>query len=355
MNKINTQGWKEFYLTELFDIRGSVTTSKKDLAFTTNGYPYVTTAATNNGICGYTSKYTEEGNVITIDSAVLGYAFYQKENFTASDHVEKLVPKFDMNENIALYITSILNKTSKLYEYAYNKKRSQTALREEKIKLPVTKKGALDYEYIETYIENIKFKTSNRISNLKQVNSIKFMKCNLLWKKFHLYDKCLFDIDMGTKLDKSKMTELNPTINFVGRANSNNGITACVDKIMNIKPYKAGNITLSLGGEYLGSCFIQPKDFYTSQNVVVLIPKWKMPYEVKMFITAIIFKESRTYYKAFVNELNRHIKTDFSFYLPINKKGEPDWEYMENYMKEIEKQAKNKLTKLQTVLQPYSI
>ena len=34
-------------------------------------------------------------------------------------------------------------------------------------------------------------------------------------------------------------------------------------------------MTLSLGGEYLGSCFIQPDVFYTSQNVVVLIPKWK--------------------------------------------------------------------------------
>ena len=92
-------------------------------------------------------------------------------------------------------------------------------------------------------------------------------------------------------------------------------------------------MTLSLGGEYLGSCFIQPDVFYTSQNVVVLIPKWKMSFEVKQFISAMIFKESRLYYKAFVDELNRHIKTDFSFLLPVKDDGKPDWSYMEQYMR----------------------
>lgn len=65
------------------------------------------------------------------------------------------------------------------------------------------------------------------------------------------------------------------------RANNNNGITTRVDKIMGVEPYEAGNMTLSLGGEYLGSCFIQPDVFYTSQNVVVLVPKWDMSFEVK--------------------------------------------------------------------------
>ena len=47
-----------------------------------------------------------------------------------------------------------------------------------------------------------------------------------------------------------------------------------------------------------------------------------------------IFRESRMYYKAFIDELNRHIKTDFSFYLPVNENGSPDWDYMESYMRD---------------------
>ena len=167
------------------------------------------------------------------------------------------------------------------------------------------------------------------------------------WKRFHLYDNDLFNIDMGTKMDKAKMTELNPEVNFVGRANNNNGITARGDKVMGAEPYDAGNMTLSLGGEYLGSCFIQPDVFYTSQNVVVLIPKWNMSFEVKQFISTMIFKESRLYYKAFIDELNRHIKTDFTFLLPVKDDDRPDWKYMEQHMKDMIKVSEKVIGKFE--------
>ncbi len=35
-------------------------------------------------------------------------------------------------------------------------------------------------------------------------------------------------------------------------------------------PYKKGSLTLSLGGEKLGACFLQNEDFYTGQNIAVL-------------------------------------------------------------------------------------
>lgn len=153
------------------------------------------------------------------------------------------------------------------------------------------------------------------------------------WKEFHLYD--IFDIDSGTKLDKIKMKNENPTINFVGRANFNNGITTRVDEIKGIKPYKEGNLTLALGGSYLGACFIQTEPFYTSQNVVVLMPKEEISFYTKQFIASVIFKESQLHYKAFLDELNPHIKTDFVIKLPVDSEGKPDYQYMHKY---IEKQ-----------------
>lgn len=169
------------------------------------------------------------------------------------------------------------------------------------------------------------------------------------WKRFHLYDDGMFGIDMGTKMDKAKMKEIHPTVNFIGRANANNGITACVDRIDDIEPYPSGYMTLSLGGEYLGSCFIQPKPFYTSQNVIVLIPNDNMTDNVKRFIATMIFRESRSKYKAFVDELNRHIKTDFSVPLPVTSTGEPDWQYMENYMKVVMEESEKNIENLKQV------
>ena len=169
------------------------------------------------------------------------------------------------------------------------------------------------------------------------------------WKRFNLYDNLLFSIDAGNKFDKSKMTVVNPEINFVSRSNNNNGISCVVDRIDGVEPYKAGSMTIALGGEYLGSCFIQENDFYTSQNVNVLIPRWDMPDYVKRYISFVIFKESRTYYKAFEDELNRHMTTDFSVLLPIDDAGIPDWAYMEEYIKLIEEKAQKRIDILSNV------
>ena len=157
MNKIDTSNWKEFVLPDLFEICGSITTQKKELDLDSERseekpYPYITTAATNNGISGWSSTYTEKGNVITVDSAVLGVAFYQKFNFTASDHVEKLIPKFEMNENIGKFIAAVLNVNARIIGYAYEEKRSQTAMKKEKIKLPAINKLVPDFEKLAEYI-----------------------------------------------------------------------------------------------------------------------------------------------------------------------------------------------------------
>ena len=335
MNKIDISSWKTFYLTDLFNIGGSTTTPKNKLELSEDGeYPYITTAATNNGVNGYSNVFTDFGNVLTVDSAVLGTTFYQEKNFTASDHVEVLTPKFNMDKNTGLFIASVMNATGRLYGYAYNDKRSQTALKNEKIVLPVDSQGKLNIAFMDSFIEKSKKNVDLKIKNMKKVINNPKKKINIQkWKDFHLYD--LFEIDSGSKLDKVQMKTDNPRVNFVGRANANNGVTTKVNLIDGLEPYNAGNLTLSLGGEYLGSCFIQKEPFYTSQNVNVLIPKIEMSLYSKLFISTVIFRKSRLKYKAFIDELNRHVKTDFSFKLPVDMNGKPDWNYMEEYIKSL--------------------
>lgn len=168
------------------------------------------------------------------------------------------------------------------------------------------------------------------------------------WERFNLYNELLFTIDSGNKFDKSKMSFIEPNVNFVGRSGVNNGVTCFVDNVKGIEPYEAGFMTLALGGE-IGACFIQEKDFYTSQNVNVLIPNWNMSYFIKKFISLMIFKESKMYYKAFENELNRHLKTDFSILLPTIQSGVPDWKYIEEYMQFIEDKSTLRLHDLSSI------
>lgn len=156
--KFEIDKWREFELNELFKIQGSKTTPLLELEEYGHGkYPYVTTQATNNGIDGFFDFYSENGNVLTADSAVLGYCSYQALSFSASDHVEKLIPKFKMNEYIAMFLTTILNLEQ--YRYNYGRKCSQDRMKKISIKLP-NKNGNPDFEYMENYIKSLSYSSS---------------------------------------------------------------------------------------------------------------------------------------------------------------------------------------------------
>lgn len=156
--KLEADKWRKFELNELFKIQGSKTTPLLELEEYGKGkYPYVTTQATNNGVEGFFDFYSEDGNILTADSAVLGYCSYQSLPFSASDHVEKLTPKFKMNKYIAMFLSTILNLEQ--YRYNYGRKCSQDRMKKISIKLP-SKNGNPDFEYMENYIKSLSYSSS---------------------------------------------------------------------------------------------------------------------------------------------------------------------------------------------------
>jgi restriction endonuclease S subunit len=156
--ELSTTDWHYFKLTDLFCIIGTRTTPLIELEEYGHGvYPYVTTQATNNGVGGFYDHFTETGNVLVIDSAVLGYCSYQEQNFSASDHVEKLTPKFDMNRYIALFLTTVLNLEQ--YRYSYGRKASQGRLKRIRIKLP-SKNTKPYWQFMEDYIKSLPYSSN---------------------------------------------------------------------------------------------------------------------------------------------------------------------------------------------------
>jgi len=151
-------GWSKEKLEGLFEITGSKTTAKelldKEHTKGETKYPYVTTQTTNNGVRGWYNVYTNEGNILTIDSAVLGFCSYQSLNFTASDHVEKLIPKFNLNVFIAMFLTTIINMERK--KISYGRKFNQDRIVDTIIKLPF-KNGKIDWGFIEDYIKGLDY------------------------------------------------------------------------------------------------------------------------------------------------------------------------------------------------------
>ncbi|MFI3264802.1 MAG: N-6 DNA methylase [Rikenellaceae bacterium] len=156
---LNTDNWGLFKINELFNISGSRTTSIAELEeYGVGQYPYITTQATNNGVESFYNYYTELGNVLTVDSAVIGYCAYQHLNFSASDHVEKLTPLFDMNKYVAMFLVTIINLEQ--YRYNYGRKSSQSRMKSVSIKLPQREDGSPDFEFMDRYIKSLYYSNS---------------------------------------------------------------------------------------------------------------------------------------------------------------------------------------------------
>ena len=159
-NKLNLSDtildWQYFSLSDLFTIAGSKSFTKKQIREHRKGkYPYVVTSSENNGVQGFYNHYTEEGGVLTIDSATVGSCFYQPLKFSASDHVEKLIPKFDMSVYVALFIQTIINMER--FRYGYGRKFAQMRIKKTKIKLPADKEGKPDRQFMEDYIKSLPY------------------------------------------------------------------------------------------------------------------------------------------------------------------------------------------------------
>lgn len=120
----------------------------------------------------------------------------------------------------------------------------------------------------------------------------------------------LFEIKHGNKLDLNKMDKYRPTddaIAFIGRSGEGNGIVAFVRKLADQDPYDSGLVTVALGGAALSS-FVQPRSFYTAQNIDVLRPLAEMSLDVKLFYCLCI-EANRFRYSTYGREANRTLKT----------------------------------------------
>lgn len=360
MNKINTSTWGLFVIGDLLTkldlkIKKEDFDKRTDTSLEKNGefsLPLINAKDGNNGIMYYGRESDFESEEMCLDIVQNGavatgnvYAQIQKTGVLWDAYLIK--PKEEISKNALLYLSCVIEKCIKM-KYSYDNKAIWEKVKLEVIPLPQDDQGKPDWGYMDSYMNRTALKVDNDVNRINYIIKSRRRKSidTTSWKKFHLYDDCLFTIDSGTKLDKIKMTTKNPSVNFVGRANANNGVTDFIDEIDGLKPYQPGCLTISLGGEYLGSCFIQDKPFYTSQNVNVLIPKHPMSDYCKRFISTMIFREGRLKYKAFIDELNRHIKTDFSILLPVKTDNTPDWDYMEKYMIMMEHKAQTTLHSL---------
>lgn len=157
--KLDISSWKLFQISELFNVQKGKRLTKSDMK--DGKIRFIGASAINNGITAYilNDEHLHPQNTITLSyNGSIGEAFYQDEMFWASDDVNVLYPKFEMNREMALFMIPLLKTAGK--RYAFIDKWKKEDMEKSKIPLPADKDGNPDYKYMENYIVN-KFDMTN--------------------------------------------------------------------------------------------------------------------------------------------------------------------------------------------------
>ena len=147
--------WKAFYFTEVFtEIQRGKRLKKAD--HEEGNTPYVSSTSLNNGIDGFIGN---EGSVRRFDdcltlanSGSVGCAFYHQYTFVASDHVTKL-KRDGLDKYAYLFMIPIINRLSE--KYSFNREINDERIKREKLLLPATDKGEIDFTFMSAFMKDI--------------------------------------------------------------------------------------------------------------------------------------------------------------------------------------------------------
>ena len=145
------------------------------------------------------------------------------------------------------------------------------------------------------------------------------------WKWFR-YDE-IFDIRKGKRLTKENMTE--GSIRYIGAIDSNNGLSAYIGNDSQL--HQGNAISVSYNGS-IGFAFYQEKEFWATDDVNVLYPKFLLNRYIAMFLCHLIEREQYRFCYGRKWDLEAMNKSKIK--LPVTQEGTPDWKYMEDFVKD---------------------
>lgn len=237
-----------------------------------------------------------------------------------------------MTFDTCLFMSAILNRTFNGFDYSnmcsWNKIKKMT------IKLPVTSSGDPNWAYMDSFMAEVMKESEACLENLRLADEKKTAVDISKWKEFRIGS--LFDIVKGTRLTKANMRP--GDIRFIGSSAMNNGWTTSIENNEHLHP--ANTLTVCYNGS-VGETFYQDKRFWASDDVNVLYPKFCMSKNIGMFIAPLIRSVGQHY--AFVDKWRMEVMKHDEIKLPADDKGEPDWAYMDSYMRDVIQNAESNI------------
>jgi hypothetical protein len=333
---LENKEWKEFVFEDFFEIESTSSgIDRNKLINKAGNIPYLTRSEKDNAydsfICKQLDKYKmDDSNVITIglDTQTV---FYQPNPFYTGQNIQIL--KCDkLNKELAKFLIPLIKRQMEKFNWGGNGA-TLTRLRRSKLLVPVTKENKPDYDFMEQFVkhkEQTKIKTyqnfiHNRLKHLKKTP--KTVSLNQKeWGEFFIQE--IAEIISGQDIYARERIEGNTP--YVSATANQNGIGYFVDN--ENKTLESNCLSVNRNGS-VGYSFYHPYKALFGNDCRKLRLK-KSNKHIGIFISQQITRQKGKYgygYKMGTARLKRQ-----KIMLPINKIDEPDYEFMENYIKNLE-------------------
>lgn len=334
MQSLDEKEWKHFRMPEIFGLiqRGK---RLKNADHVPGIVPYVSSTANNNGVDDYieaTPGTRAFGDCISLaNSGSVGTAFYEPFEYVASDHVTALKTE-GMSKYVYLFLIATIEKQGS--NFNFNREINDARIKNMQIMLPVDDAGEPDYAYMAEYVQQKRAAMLDkyhkyveaRIAELGELIEIPMLD-EKEWDEFFIGD--LFEVSRPKSRNKDDYDFGNTP--FVASGALNNGVMKCCDAKQD-EQLDAGNcITVS---PVDGSTFYQPMDFLgrggAGSSILMLRSDWLNLY-LGQFIARTVRQTCSKYTYGHMGNKDS-IKRE-RIMLPIDDSGKPDYEYMEQYSK----------------------
>ncbi|WP_348771165.1 restriction endonuclease subunit S [Canibacter zhuwentaonis] len=277
---------------------------------------------------------------MTID--MFGNAFFQKGEFKCDDNITVLQNGV-FSDEIYLFLTSRLNVLS--CKYSYGKQLRVNRLARDKIMLPAYKDGHPNWHFMQEYIRERKNKQRQELKGYYEKRLLDLFLCpemltDVEWGEFFIGGvDGVFEVRGTITTHPSKLNK-NGLIPRITCAATNNGLEGFYDNL----PTEKGGV-LTVDSATIGYVSYQGSDFIATDHVEKIRGKdnRRINKEVGLFLKTSIENRSDSKYGYGYKFSQTRIKRQ-KIMLPIDKNGDSNWSYMENFVKNIEqKQVDNVL------------
>ena len=366
MAKIDTSGWKPFRIGDLFE--------KLDTSYLGKGkkkdavrkepdeefcVPLTYAKRYNNGIMywgrrGEFKTYSKALSIIYNGAVSAGRVYAQAEEtgVLAESYMIRL-KSAQVSFNTYLFLQRIIEKC--IYtRYSYSDLAIWSSVQNDTVWLPVDESGEPDWTYMDEYMSAVMKESEASLERLKQTDGEKHAVDASGWKKFiidGLFEKLQLDVkkaDFDKTFDVSEERTDEFNLPLVNAKHGNNGIMYYGREA----DFETAEMTIGIvqnGAIATGDVYAQPQRTGVLWDAYLVKPKAEIDSAFTLMFLATV--------------LEKAIKDKFSYddkcvwdkaklltvILPCTSDNEPDWAYMDEYMRTVMERTKSDLLAMQSI------